>query len=53
MCEFKRRGLDVKYEKEIREWLKHKDEEKFSKKLDKQMRDEVERFLKERRSTAR
>ena len=48
MEEFKKRGLDIKYSKEIREWLKYKDEEKFKVKLEKQMKDEIERFLRDR-----
>lgn len=48
MSEFKRRGLDEKYSKKMKQWLKYKDGEKFSKKLEGQMRDEIERFLKDR-----
>ena len=48
MCEFKKRGLDTKYSEEIKKWLKYKDEEKFKVKLEKQMKDEIERFLKSR-----
>jgi hypothetical protein len=44
--EFIARGLDKKYAKEIEEWEKYKREQKFAKKLDKQMRDEIERFQK-------
>ena len=48
MFEFKKRGLDIKYSEEIKEWLKYKDEEKFKVKLEKQMKDEIERFLRNR-----
>ena len=46
MKEFIARGLDKKYSKEIEAWKKYKREKKFAKKLDKQMKDEVERFRK-------
>ena len=46
MKEFIARGLDKTYTKEIKEWKKYLREKKFSKKLDKQMRDEIERFRK-------
>lgn len=42
--EFIARGLDKVYAKEIAEWKKYIDEQKFAIKLDKQMRDEIERF---------
>ena len=42
--EFIFRGLDKVYSKEIAEWKKYIDEQKFSIKLDKQMKDEIERF---------
>jgi len=47
MKEFKARGLDKVYIKEIEEWKKYKREKKFAIKLDKQMKDEIERFKKE------
>ena len=46
MKEFIARGLDKTYSKEIKEWKKYQREKKFNKKLDKQMRDEIERFRK-------
>ena len=42
--EFISRGLEKTYAKEIAEWKKYIDEQKFSIKLDKQMKDEIERF---------
>ena len=48
MREFKKQGLDIKYQREIEEWKKYYRERIFSKKLDKQMRDEIDRFIKER-----
>ncbi len=44
MKEFIARGLDVEYAEQIKEWKKYKREKKFAKKLDKQMKDEIERF---------
>lgn len=44
MKEFVARGLDKIYVKEIEEWEKYMREKKFAKKLDKQMKDEIERF---------
>lgn len=46
MKEFIARGLDKTYAKEIEEWKKYKREQKFAIKLDKQMKEEVERFRK-------
>lgn len=45
--EFIARGLDKVYVREIEEWKKYKREKKFAIKLDKQMRDEIERFRKD------
>ncbi len=47
MKEFIARGLDKVYANEIEEWKKYKREKKFAIKLDKQMKNEVERFRKE------
>ena len=47
IAEFLRRGLDKVYSKEIEEWQKYYREQKFAVKLDKQMRDEIDRFTKE------
>ena len=44
--EFIARGLDKVYAKRIEEWKKYMDEKEFAIKLDKQMREEVERFRK-------
>lgn len=46
MKEFIARGLDKVYAKEIEAWKKYKREKKFAIKLDKQMKDEIERFQK-------
>lgn len=46
MKEFLARGLDKTYAKEIEAWKKYIREKKFAKKLDKQMKNEVERFKK-------
>ena len=48
MSEFKKRGLDVKYQKKIEAWKKHKREKEYSKRMERQVLDEVERFIKER-----
>ena len=50
MEEFKRRRLDVKYKKEIEEWSVYLDQQKFGKKLEKQMLKEIDRFIFERKS---
>ena len=49
MKEFKKRGLDIVYAKEIEEYKKYKDEKKFADKLDKQMKEEIERFINSRK----
>lgn len=45
---FRKLKLDIKYQKEIMEWLLAKDQEKFGKKLNKQMLDEVNRYMREK-----
>lgn len=47
MKEFIARGLDKVYAKEIEAWKKYKREKKFAIKLDKQMKNEIDRFRKE------
>ena len=47
MKEFIARGLDKVYVKEIEEWKKYQREKKFAKKLNKKMKDEIERFEKD------
>ena len=42
---FRKLGLEVKYQKEIEAWLLMTRQEKFSKKLNKQMLDEVDRYM--------
>ena len=42
--EFIRRKLHKKYSKEIGAWEKYMREQKFAKKLDKQMKEEIKRF---------
>lgn len=46
MKEFIARGLDKTYAKEIAEWQKYYREQKFAKKLSKEMKEEVDRFQK-------
>ena len=48
MYEFKKRKLDIKYQKEIEEWKKYYREKIFADKLDKQMKEEIERFVNNR-----
>ena len=48
MSEFKKRGLDVVYADEIEAWKKCKREKDFEIKLDKQIKEEIERFIKNR-----
>ena len=50
MEEFKRRGLHTKYQKEIEAWFIYLDQQKFGKKLEKQMLKEIDRFISERKS---
>ena len=42
---FKKLKLDIKYQKEIEAWLLQTKQEKFSKKLEKQMLDEIDRYM--------
>ena len=42
---FKKLKLDIKYQKEIEAWLLDTKQKKFSKKLDKQMLDEIDRYM--------
>ncbi|GAI27483.1 unnamed protein product [marine sediment metagenome] len=46
MKEFIARGLDKVYAKEIKEWKKYKKGKKYTKKLNKKMKDEIEKFEK-------
>ena len=48
MKEFKKQGLDVVYKDEIEEWKKYKREEIFSKKVEEQMLEEIDRFINSR-----
>lgn len=47
---FKKLKLDIKYQKEIEAWLLDTKQKKFSKKLDKQMLDEIDRFMRGKKS---
>ena len=49
MKEFKKRGLDIVFAEEIKEYQKYLREKKFAEKLDKQMKEEIERFIKSRK----
>ena len=42
---FKKLKLDIKYQKEIEAWLLMTRQEKFGKKLDRQILDEIERYM--------
>ena len=42
---FRKLKLDIKYQKEIEAWLLATKQDKFGKKLDKQMLDEIDRFM--------
>ena len=48
MYEFRKQKLDIKYQKEIEEWKKYYRERIFAEKLDKQMKEEIERFINSR-----
>ena len=45
MKEFKKRGLDIKYKKEIAEWFNYLDQQKLGRKLEKQMLQEIDRYM--------
>jgi len=47
---FRKLKLDIKYQKEIEAWLLMMDQEKFSKKLNRQMLVEVERYIRGEKS---
>ena len=42
---FRKLGLEIKYQKEIMAWLLTMKQEKFARKLDKQMLNEIDRFM--------
>ena len=42
---FRKLKLDIKYQKEIMDWLLAMKQEKFKKKLGKQMIDEIDRYM--------
>uniref|UniRef100_A0A6M3KCC7 Uncharacterized protein n=1 Tax=viral metagenome TaxID=1070528 RepID=A0A6M3KCC7_9ZZZZ len=42
---FKKLKLDIKYQKEIEAWLLQTKQEKFSKKLEKQMLEEIDKYM--------
>lgn len=50
MTEFTKRGLQVKYEKEIEAWFVYLDQQKFGKELEKKMLIEIERFMADRKT---
>jgi len=45
MKKFKEMGLHIKYKKEIAEWFRYLDQQKFSRKLEKQMLEEINRYM--------
>lgn len=47
---FRKLKLDIKYQKEIEAWLLDTKQKKFNKKLDKQMLDEIERYMRGKKS---
>ena len=47
---FKKLKLDIKYQKEIEAWLLQTKQEKFSKKLEKQMLEEIERYMESKKT---
>ena len=50
MKELTKKGLDVKYEKEIKDWFIYLDQIKFGKKLEKLMLKEVDRYIATKKS---
>jgi len=50
MTEFIKQELQIKYEEEIEAWLIYLDQQKFGKKLEKQMLREIERFISTRKT---
>jgi len=51
MKEFRKRKLDIKYQKEIKEWFIYLDQLEFGKKLEKLILKEVNRFMANKKST--
>lgn len=45
MEEFKKQGLHIKYQKEIAEWFNYLDQQEFGKKLEKQILQEIDRYM--------
>jgi hypothetical protein len=45
LSEFKKRKLDIVYQKEIEDWLLHKKQESFGEKLGKQILAEIDRYM--------
>lgn len=45
MKNFKEVGLHIKYKEEIAEWFIYLDQQKFGKKLEKQMLQEIDRYM--------
>ena len=50
MEEFKKQGLHTKYQEEIAEWFDYLDQQEFGKKLEKQMLEEIDRFMAEKKT---
>jgi len=42
---FRKLGLDIVYQKEIMEWLLYTKQQRFAKKAEKQILDEIERYM--------
>lgn len=47
---FKKLKLDIRYQKEIEDWLLHRKQESFGEKLDKQMLEEIDRYMQGKKS---
>jgi hypothetical protein len=45
MEEFKKQDLHIKYQKEIAEWFNYLDQQEFGRKLEKQMLQEIDRYM--------
>ena len=45
MKEFKKQGLHIKYKEEIEAWFVYLNQQEFGKKLEKQMLQEIERYM--------
>ena len=51
MAEFLKQGLDKKYKEEIEAWFIYLDQQEFGKRLEKQMLEEIERYMSTKKTT--